>query len=176
MGALADNPLRALTNGDAVAFIDDRVRKNERGQPFRLFDHQREILRHAFASDAEGRLPYDTLLYACPKKSGQTTLNAAVTLWWTLTQQASNEVLVIANGLEQAQGRVFAAIAGVLTHNPGLDSGAKVLTKEVRLSNGTVITATASEYAGAAGSNHGWTSWDELWGYTSESARRLWRS
>jgi len=41
------------------------------------------------------------------------------------------------------------------------------------LSNGTTISVIASEYAGAAGSNHGLTSWDELWGYTSESSRRL---
>jgi hypothetical protein len=69
---------------------------------------------------------------------------------------------------------VFRAIEGLLTHNPELDPGAEVLTKEIRLSNGTTITAIASEYAGAAGSNHGLTSWDELWGYTSEKARRLW--
>jgi phage terminase large subunit-like protein len=173
MGTLADDLLRALTSVDVVAFIDAHVQKNELGQPFRLLDHQQDILRLAFF-DAEGRLPYDTIIYACPKKSGKTTINAAITLWWGLTQDAPNEVLVIANDLEQAQGRVFAAMAGVLAHNPGLDPGARVLTREIRLGNGTVITATAAEYAGAAGSNHGWTSWDELWGYTSESARRLW--
>lgn len=32
----------------------------------------------------------------------------------------------------------------------------------------------ATDYAGEAGSNHGLTSWDELWGYTSEKAVRLW--
>jgi hypothetical protein len=174
MGGLADDLLRALTSADVVAFIDARVQKNELGQLFRLLDHQRDVLHLVFAFDVAGRLPYDTIIYACPKKSGKTTINAAITLWWALTQEAPNEVLVIANDLEQAQGRVFAAMAGLLTHNPGLDPGAKVLTKEIRLSNGTVITAIASEYAGAAGSNHGWTSWDELWGYTSESARRLW--
>jgi len=30
----------------------------------------------------------------------------------------------------------------------------------------------AREYAGAAGSNHGFTSWDELWAYTSEASTR----
>ena len=34
---------------DPVAFADDFLKKNELGQPFRLFDHQREILPLAFA-------------------------------------------------------------------------------------------------------------------------------
>jgi phage terminase large subunit-like protein len=159
---------------DPVAFIDDLVKKNELGQPFRLLGHQREILRLAFAFDSDGRLPYDTIIYSCPKKSGKTTLNAAVTLWWAFTQEAPNEILIIANDLEQAQGRVFKAIAGIIQHNPELARSAEVQAKQIILSNGTTIIALASEYAGAAGSNHGLTSWDELWGYSSESSRRLW--
>ena len=70
---------------DIVAFIDDLIRRNELGQPFSLFPHQREILREAFRFDADGRLAYDTVLYACPKKSGKTTMNALITLWWAYT-------------------------------------------------------------------------------------------
>lgn len=47
-------------------------------------------------------------------------------------------------------------------------------SKRIALSNGTEIRALAAEYAGAAGSNHGLTSWDELWAYTLEASRRLW--
>src|SRR5688572_9708891 len=100
MGTLADDLLRALTSVDVVAFIDAHVQTNELGQPFRLLDHQRDILRLAFAFDAGGRLPYDTIIYACPKKSGKTTINAAITLWWGLTQEPPNELLVVANDLE----------------------------------------------------------------------------
>jgi len=105
---------------DPVAFIDDLVRKNELGQPFRLLDHQRKILHLAFSFYSSGRLPYDTIIYSCVKKSGKTTTNAAVTLWWAFTQEAPNEILIIANDLEQAQGRVFKAIAGIIQHNPEL--------------------------------------------------------
>ena len=69
---------------------------------------------------------------------------------------------------------MFKAIAGIVKHNPELARSAEVQTRQIILSNGTTITALASEYAGAAGSNHGFTSWDELWGYSSESSRRLW--
>ena len=45
-----------------VTFIDKLIRFNELGQPFRLTDHQREVLRLAFAFDQDGRLPWDTIL------------------------------------------------------------------------------------------------------------------
>jgi phage terminase large subunit-like protein len=40
--------------------------------------------------------------------------------------------------------------------------------------NGATITALASDYAGAAGANPTISTFDELWGYTSERSRRLW--
>jgi hypothetical protein len=63
-----------------ITFIDCLVKKNERGQDFKLTDDQREILRLAFAFDSNGRLPWDTIIYSCVKKSGKTTINGAVTL------------------------------------------------------------------------------------------------
>lgn len=116
----------------------------------------------------------ETIVQSCPKKSGKTALNAATTLWWAFTQEPPNEILIVANDLEQAQGRVFATICGLIRQNRELASSATLHAREILLSNGTKITAIASEYASAAGSNHGFTSWDELWGYTSESGRRLW--
>ena len=91
-----------------VTFIDKLVKKNELGQPFRLIDHQREVLRLAFAFDQDGRLPYDTILYNCIKKSGKTTLNGALTLAWGFTQEAPNELLILANDLEQTWPGCFA--------------------------------------------------------------------
>jgi hypothetical protein len=54
-----------------ISFIDRLIKKNELGQPFTLMDHQRDILRLAFAFDENGRLPWDTILYSCVKKSGK---------------------------------------------------------------------------------------------------------
>jgi hypothetical protein len=39
---------------------------------------------------------------------------------------------------------------------------------------GASITAIASDYAGAAGANPTISTFDELWGYTSERSDRLW--
>jgi hypothetical protein len=90
-----------------LTVIDKLIKKNELGQPFALTNHQREILRIAFAFDQDGRLPWDTILYSTVKKSGKTTINGAVTLAWAFTQEAPNEILVLANDLEQSLARVF---------------------------------------------------------------------
>jgi hypothetical protein len=84
-----------------LTFIERLIKKNELAQPFSLTDHQREILRLAFAFDENGRLPWDTIIYSCVKKSGKTTLNGAIALAWGFTQEAPNEILVLANDLEQ---------------------------------------------------------------------------
>ena len=54
-----------------VTFIDKLIKKNELGQPFRPSDHQREILRLAFAFDSDGRLPYDTILYSASRRAAR---------------------------------------------------------------------------------------------------------
>ena len=159
---------------DVVAFIDDLVKFNELGQPFRLSDHQREILRLAFQFDAAGCLLWGIILWACPKKSGKTFIQALVDLWWAFTQEAPNEIYNAANDLEQVQGRVFKTMIGILRHNPALGKSAEIQSRQIILTNGTTITALSTDYSGAAGSNHGLTSWDELWAYTSESSQRLW--
>jgi phage terminase large subunit-like protein len=158
-----------------AAFFDRYITRNERGKPFRLFDHQREVMRLAFEVDAAGRFFYDTVIWACPKKSGKTTMGGAVTAWFAFTQDPPNEAIVCANDLEQSQGRAFKALSGLLTHNPDLRCSVEDQTqRSITLTNGTTISAIANEYAGAAGSNHGLTTWDELWGYVSERSRRLW--
>jgi phage terminase large subunit-like protein len=156
-----------------ITFIDKLIKKNELGQPFALMDHQREILRLAFAFDQDGKLPWDTLIFSCVKKSGKTTLNGALTLAWGFTQEAPNELLVLANDLEQAKARVFRTMEGLIQRNVELQREAEVQAKQIFLANGSTITAISSDYAGASGSNHGLTSWDELWAYASENSRRL---
>jgi hypothetical protein len=163
-------------NISPITFIHKLVKKSELGQPFKLIDHQREVLRLAFAFDDNGLLPWDTILFSCIKKSGKTTLNGAVTLGWAFTQEAPNEILVLANDLEQTLARVFKTMEGLIQYNAELQREADVQSRTIYLANGTTVTAISGDYAGAAGSNHGFISYDELWGYTSESSTRLWES
>ena len=164
---------------DPVKFIDDLVELNENGRPFKLQPHQREILRMAFQREDLDRLRYNTIVYSAPKKSGKTLINALGVIWWAYTQESPNEILIVANDLEQAQGRVFRDVCGLIQRNPMLTvgistAGAGIFAREIRLSSGTLIRTLSSDYAGEAGANHGMTSWDELWGYASERSMRMW--
>ncbi|MCI0398227.1 MAG: hypothetical protein L0322_25305, partial [Chloroflexi bacterium] len=147
----------------------------ETRKPIRLASHQRDILRHCFTAGPDGRLPYETVVYSCPKKSGKTTLAALATLYFALfIEPEGGEIYVCANDLEQSQARVYSDVATAVRLNPVLAGRTTVQTRVTVLDNGTTINALPSDYAGAAGSRHGLTVWDELWAYTTESARRLW--
>jgi phage terminase large subunit-like protein len=157
---------------DPVAWISKHVTRSELNQPFALFPFQETILRLAFDFDNDGVLPWDTILWSCPKKSGKTSLLAILSLYWALTQEAPNETVLISNDMEQTLSRAYASVVRLLKYNPSIDPGAIITQKEIKLSNETTIRAIANEYAGAAGSNHGWVGFDELWAYQSERAQR----
>lgn len=144
-------------------------------QPIRLAAHQRAILRHATQQDEAGRFLYQTILYSAPKKSGKTTLAALFTLWYALfVEPAGGEIFLVANDLEQSTGRVFADLVAAVRTNPVMNNRYEVRARQIITDTRATITALASDYAGAAGSRHGLTVWDELWGYTTEGSRRLW--
>jgi len=143
-------------------------------RPVMLAAHQRDILRHIFTVQDDGRLAFDTVVYSTPKKSGKTMVGALVTEYFALFFEPPNEIYCCANDQEQSIGRVFRALSQSVKLNGILKERADIQSRLINFDNGTIVTALASDYAGAAGSNHGLTVWDELWAYTSESARRLW--
>jgi len=157
---------------DPVAFIDHFISRNEKGQPWGLSRHQRRVLAAAFRWDAQGRLCLRTFLWSEMKKSGKTFIAAALAIWWAFVTP-NTEVICAANDLEQSVGRVFQTIVKLLEHNADLGHSATIRAADITLTNGTTITAIASDYKGAAGSRHSLAVFDELWGYEHESAQRL---
>ena len=141
--------------------------------PIRLADHQKVILRHVLSINGDGRMPYDTVVYSTPKKSGKTTLGAMVAEYFALFIEPPNELFILANSLEQSQGRAFKSLSRSVSLNRHLKKRTDLLAKSIRFDNGTDVMALSSDYATAAGSNHGLTIWDELWAYLSENSRRL---
>lgn len=155
-----------------VKFIDDYAIKED-GQPLQLEDHQKAILEEAFRTDKQDRLIYKTIVYSAPKKSGKTTINALVVLWWAHCVQSPDEIIVAANDLDQSVSRVFDTAKGFVSRNPDLKNEADVQRLLIKLDNGTSIKAIPSDYSGEAGANQGLVSYDELWGFMSEKSRRL---
>jgi len=143
-------------------------------KPIKLAAHQAAILRHVFEVQPDGRLRYDEVVYSTPKKGGKTCVGALVSEYFSLFFEPPNEVYLIANSLEQSQGRAYKALERSIQLNPVIGPRTTLQTKLILLDNQTSIIPLSSDYAGAAGSNHGLTLWDELWAYTTEGARRLW--
>ena len=149
----------------------------ETGQPFVLLDAERQFLAHAFQTDDSGRLRYSEQVFGAPKKSGKTgfaALHMLTTILLFGTPFA--EGYALANDLEQATSRVFQAIKRIVECSPLLRREAKITADKITFPAfaGATITAIASDYAGAAGANPVISSFDELWGFTSERSHRLW--
>ncbi len=161
---------------DPVAFVREALVDPETGEPFEMYSEQRHFLREALRVGPDGRLLHPELLFSAPKKSGKTALAAWVLLYVVLVLGGPYaEGYAAANDLEQAQGRVFQAAARMVEASKLLRGEARVTASRIEFpSTGATITALASDYAGAAGSNPSITIFDELWAYTSESAHRLW--
>jgi hypothetical protein len=161
---------------DAVTFIETVLINPETGQPFVLTDAEKIFLRYAFALTPDGRLMYGELVFSGPKKTGKTGF-AAMCLLYVIVALGGRmaEAYCAANDFEQSQGRVFQAAARIVEASPLLSGDAVVTQNKITfLATGSTITAIASDYAGAAGANPNITVFDELWGYTSERAHRLW--
>ena len=161
---------------DPVTFIETTLVNPETGQPFELTDAERLFLRHAFIMTPDGRLKYPELVFGAPKKTGKTGFAAMLLIYVVVVLGGRYaEAYCAANDYDQSQGRVFTAASRIVEASPMLRPDALVTRDRIEFrSTGAVITAIASDYAGAAGANPTITCFDELWGYTSERAHRLW--
>ncbi len=161
---------------DPVAWINAVLRDPETKKPFVLLPAELAFLEHAFRLNPDGSAMFPELLYSAPKKSGKTGFAAILTLTITLLYGGNDpESICAANDLEQSSSRVFSAIKKIIKASPQLRDKAKITNTVITFpSIGATITAIASEAAGAAGANPVLTVGDELWGFTSESSRRLW--
>jgi phage terminase large subunit-like protein len=141
----------------------------ETGKPFELYPEQERFIREAFTLTPDGRLPYSEVLFYTPKKSERTAIIAMLVIYVIVVLETRfPEAYLVANDWEQAQGRIFQAIARIIEASPKLQSLAKIGASKIEFpATGASITAIASEYAGAAGANPSITVFDELWGYTS---------
>jgi Phage Terminase len=161
---------------DPLAFVSEALTDPENGQPFDLYHQESEFIRLALTTTDDGRLPFPELLFSAPKKSGKTALAAIMMLYVVIVLAGRyGEGYVCANDFDQAVGRVFAACARMVETSPLLSSEATITARRITFpALGSWIEAIPSDYAGAAGSNPSFVVFDELWGYVSEKAHRLW--
>lgn len=133
-----------------------------------LQPHQKRILGHALNFDSKtGTFPWSTVLYSAIKKSGKTSVAASIGCWYAEVAPPGTEIYVIANDLESAEGRIMRDIKFHADRR-----GWRKKNYFVELPNETFIQALAQSYRTVAGSRHGLTLWDEIWGISHELTRR----
>ena len=174
-----------------VQCIEREYYLKETKRPIKLEPHQKRILNAAFMQDANGEMPYSTVIYSCVKKSGKTELGAAIT--YAFLRLYGGECYSIANDLEQAKTRMFDRIFEMLKlmrdRNPDLYEAVIHPDYEDRIVKGNMIRfadddkinpgphtlqSIPQDYRGEAGGMPALTMWDELWGFSHEGALRLW--
>ena len=157
-------------------FASTRFYIPETSKPIQLLPHQTALLQYAFDHE------FQTILYSTVKKSGKTAIAALVARWIAETWGPRSEVYCIANDYEQARGRVYQKALESIELTPGynitrreLPGRWKIIERQATfLPTNSIMRAVSSDYKGEAGSNPTATVWSELWGYSSETARRLW--
>ena len=172
-----DSTTLSRWKNDPITFVEEVLCDPETSKPFVLLDAERIFMRHAFTLDDDGRLMFPELVYGAPKKSGKTTLAGLVTLTMLLLRAENrfNEAYCVANDYEQAQSRTFTMIKRIVAVSPLLKGEAKVTADRIVFpAFDASIVAIASDAASSAGANPCISAFDELWGFTSERATRLW--
>ncbi len=155
-----------------VAYIEGCILLPEK-KLVKLAEHQRNILNHVL-TPVDCRLPYTTILWSEPKKSGKTAIAAWVASWALNMLGPRAEVLVVGNDFEQGQARVFAEVVRVQRAHPALRQRlVKVTDSLLLLDDGSTCRPVALDAPGEAGANPSLVVHDEAWGITSERARRL---
>ncbi len=160
---------------DPVAFVVECLRDPQTGKTFALYPAEADFLQRALTLTSDGRLPFPEIVFSAPKKSGKTALAAMAAIYVAaIIGGPWAEVYCLANDLEQSTSRVWEAARRMVLASPFLKTSTKITAARIEFrTTGSFIAACASDYAGFAGSNPSLTIFDELWGYVSESARRL---
>ena len=151
---------------NVIQFADDNVKLNEKGKPWSWSKYQRDVLTLAYQRN------YSIRLWSEVKKSGKTFLAAIIAIWEAVTNP-DTEIVCCANDEEQALSRVFQTVCQLIKYNPELTASAKVLSNEIRFTNGSIIKAVSSDYKGQAGGRQRLTIFDELWCFDLERMTRL---
>ena len=171
-----DRKALARYRADPCAFVEECLVNPETGKPFVLLDAERQFLKHAFRLKPTGRLLFSDLIYSAIKKSGKTTFGAILVVTIiVLFGDRYAEAYVFANDKEQASSRVFEICRRLVEASPLLRREARVTQDRIVFTaTGATITAMAADYTSNAGSAPLVSVFDEIWGATSERARRVW--
>lgn len=147
-----------------------------RGQPFRLFDWQKDLIRDLFALGPDGLRQYRWALVGTSKKSGKTELAAALGLYFLLADGEPDPLVVVAAASEEQANLVFGAAKEMCRLSPRLAEVTEVYDKEIlsTLPTGGKMRRVAAAVGTNDGLNISAAILDELHEWTGAAGRGVW--
>lgn len=160
---------------DPLRWIQSEFVIPETGTAIPLQPYQRAMLREAYRTDAQGEFVYSTVVWSDIKKSGKSTIAAAVALE-RARRIPWGSVKVVANDLKQADSRVAFYARRAVELNSHLASTVKVKPSGYRMDfpNRATIEAIPVDPKGEAGGNDDLIIFSELWAANQKAALRMW--
>ena len=162
---------------DPVAWVESWLVNPETGRPFELYPEQKIFMREAFTPDPLTlKLKYDEVVFSAPKKRGKTA-GCAMMLLYVIAALGDDraEGYVASNSREQSADRVFADCAAIVKASPKLSAVANVRNDAIEFPDKQAFIKTVTtEASSAAGGRPTIVAFDELWGFRSTAAHRLW--
>ena len=159
-----------------VEFIEQNLFNPETKKPYKLQPSQKLFIEHALKTNASNKLVYSDWIYSTIKKTGKTAFAAMLELTVIMLYGSDfAEGYIAANDQQQASERVFEVCKRIIAASPLLKREARVTGERIVFpATNSFITALASDYASAAGGHPCLAVFDELWGFTTERARKFW--
>lgn len=162
-----------------VPWLEKNLYIPETRKPIKLFPHQKAILEFALEHPT---YHFQTIVYSSIKKSGKSMIGAGIGRYKAENSGHRAEVIAAANDKEQARSRSYQAIVSSIELDPRYSDAAKgipgywkIIEKHaVHIPTKSVIKAIANDNKGEAGANPSCVLFTEIWGLTSESAKKLW--
>jgi phage terminase large subunit-like protein len=163
------------TPADPLAWIESAFYIPETNGAIRLEPYQRAVLRELYRTDANGDFLYSTVVWGDIKKSGKSSVAAAIALE-RARRCAYGSVRVVANDLKQADSRVAFYARRAIDLNPALRRLVKVKPSgyKIEFPNRAVIEAIPVDPKGEAGGGDDLVVFSELWAANQKAALRMW--
>ena len=139
-----------------------------------LQPYQRDALHEILTPDeVTGKFKYSIVVWSDVKKSGKSTIAAAVNLY-RATFTEFGEFYVIANDLKQADSRVAHYMRRAVELNPKMRSRYKLQGYRITTPTGAYIEAIPIDPSGEAGTNADMVTFSELWGAHEVDKQKMW--
>lgn len=138
-----------------------------------LVQYQEDALREALSTDENGNYKYSIIIWSDIKKSGKSTITAAVNLAraWHIEW---GEFYIVANDLKQADSRVAHYLRRAIQLNEKIKRVCSTVGYKTKLPTNSFIEAIPIDPSGEAGGNADQISWSELWGSNEKAKQQMW--